>query len=172
VLRRAHSASRRVTDALETARARGGQQLRVAERELRKSFLPIARAPLQHLGGSGVVSTLVLLLGAVVTGAVYELSGSASQALTTAVSTLTLWLLSATREAQRREARALRDSLDALRESLRVTHALLEASELQDVEELRSSMLPRASTLPRPMTREGAGEDETARMSTTAAAAI
>ena len=52
-----------------------------------------------------------------------------------------------------------------------MTHALLEASELQDVEELRSSKLPRASALPRPVAREGA-EDETTRMSVTAVAAL
>ncbi len=122
--------------------------------------------------GSPLVSTLVLLLGGIVTGAVYGLSGSPSQALTTAVCMITLWLLSATREAQRREALAIRESLDALRESLRVTHALLEAVELQDVEELRSSKLPRASTLPRPATRESLAEEQTTRLSTTAVAAI
>ena len=127
-----------------------------------------------HLNASSSahVSTLVLLLGGIVTGAVYGLSGSSAQALSTAVSMLTLWLLSATREAQRREAQAIKESLDELRESLRVTHALLEASELQDVEELRSSKLPRASTLPRPVTREGASDEETTRLSTTAMAAI
>lgn len=117
-----------------------------------------------------MVSTLVLLLGAIVTGAVYGLSNSAAQALTTAVCMLTLWLLSATREAQRRESQAIKESLDALRESLRVTHALLEAAELQDVEELRSSKLPRASALPRPASRDGG--EEVARTSTTAMAAI
>lgn len=127
-----------------------------------------------HWSGSSSahLSTLVLFLGAIVTSAVYGLSGSPSQALITAISMLTLWLLSATREAQRREAQAIKESLDALRESLRVTHALLEASELQDVEELRSSKLPRASTLPRPVTREGGADDETTRLSTTAMAAI
>jgi hypothetical protein len=122
--------------------------------------------------GFALVSTLVLFLGGIVTGAVYGLSGSLAQALTTAVCMLTLWLLAATREAQRRESQAIKESLDALRESLRVTHALLEASELLDVEELRSSKLPRASTLPRPVSREGGGEDETTRLSTTAMAAI
>jgi hypothetical protein len=91
------------------------------------------------------ISILILFLGSVATAAVYSLSGSGSQTLTISVCALTLWLLFSTREAQRREAWALKQSLDELRESLRVTHALLEASELQGAEELRSTLLPAAA---------------------------
>lgn len=175
VLRRAHSASRRVAHSLQAARTHGQQRLWQAGRELRTSVLPEAGAQVKRLGGAIPKSLALLFLGSIVTGAVYGLSGQLSQALTSGVCSLTLWLVFVTRETQAREARALRQSLDALRESLRVTHALLEAAELQDVEELRSSLLPRESAPPRACARDSTipdDDDQTRRLSTGAMAAI
>lgn len=126
--------------------------------------------------GAAVPKGFVLLfLGGVATGAIYGLSGEISQALLSVVCILTLWLVFVTREAQEQQAQALRQSLDALRESLHVAHALLEAAELQDVEELRSSRLPRESATPRVSARDSTLPDEddrTRRLSTPAMAAI
>jgi hypothetical protein len=177
VLRRAHSASRRVARSLQAARERGQERLRAASRELRKSMLPEAGAQMKRLSDAAPKSLALVFLASITTGAVYGLSGQLSQALTTAVCSLTIWLVFVSRETQAREARALRQSLDELRESLRVTHALLEASELQDVEELRSSLLPRESAPPRAPAHDStlpddAEDDQTRRVSTTAMAAI
>jgi hypothetical protein len=141
-MRSAHSASRRVAQSLAAARNSGEQRWAAAQYELRTSVLPEAGARVKRLSMLVPKSMALLFLGSVATGAVYGLSASGSQTLTTGVCALTLWLLFSLRETQQREALALRRSLDELRKSLHVTHALLEASELQGVEELRSSMLP------------------------------
>jgi hypothetical protein len=116
-----------------------------AEHALRTSWLPEAGAYVQRTHARLPKGVALLFFGSVLTGAVYGLSGSAAQTLTTGVSALTLWLVFSVREAQQQEALALRRSLEELRASLRVTQALLEASELQGAEELRNSRLPPAS---------------------------
>jgi hypothetical protein len=129
----------------------------------------------RRAGGAVPKSLALLFLGSLVVGAVYGWSGEVSQALTSAVCSLTLWLVFVTRETQAREARALQQSLDALRESLHVTHALLEAAELQDVEELRSSRLPRESATPRASARDSTlpnSDDQAHPLSASAMAAI
>jgi hypothetical protein len=165
-VRRAHGATRRLARSLTEARLSGEQHLREAEHALRTSWLPEAGARVQRTRARLPKGVALVFLGSVLTGAVYGLSGSASQTLTTAVCTLTLWLLFSVRAAQQQDALALRRSLDELRASLRVTHALLEASELHGAEELRNSRLPPLSASAE--AREQDDDDETRRISLSA----
>jgi Flp pilus assembly protein TadB len=149
-VRSAHGTGRRVTATLASARVGGQQRLRQASQELRESLLPEAGARARRLSRQLPLSIAVLFLGCVVTGAVYGLSASVSQTLTTFVCAATLWLLLFVYDAQQRQAAAMKRSLDELRASLHVTHALLEATELQGAEELRSTLLPDAPDAPEP----------------------
>jgi hypothetical protein len=166
-VRSAHGATRQLAQSFTAARLSGERHLREAEHALRTSWLPEAGARVQRTRASLPKGLTLLFLGSVLTGAVYGLSGSAAQTLTTAVCTLTLWLLFSVREAQQLEALALRRSLEELRASLRVTQALLEASELQGAEELRNSRLPPASATASAEARQQE-DDETRRISMTA----
>lgn len=157
-VRRTRTRAKLLGESISAARSASERHLREAERVLRTSVLPEAGARLKRTGARAPKGILLLFLGSLVTGAVFGLSGSLAQTLTTALCALTLSLSFSLREAQQREALALRRSLDELRASLRVTHALLEASELQGAEELRNSKLP-------PVSVEEREDDETRRIS-------
>lgn len=170
-LRRAHHASRRVAQSLSAARAASEAYLSAAQRELRRSLVPDKPETAKNgLDAPLFKSFAVLFLGGLTTGAVYGLSASGSQTLCAGLCAATLWLLQLSRQSQAREAAALRRSLDELRSSLRVTHALLEASELQGAELLRSSTLPPEALETRARGREQSyDDDETRRVDAIAA---